>query len=278
MTPKRTLEELILIYQTEAQLIDVFCEGPSDFSIFNFLADAAGSKTTAVYTADQIEWPDELDDFEGNRGRIVFLSNQLSARNLNGVCIVDKDLDTIVNQTADNGNLIKSDYACVDMYGLDTDDLQDFFWGTFNIKISAGQLAATFDACRHLFAIRFLRKKYCAGSRIANADEIMTDPTTFSFSVQAYLERCKQLNGYDVRWDSVIQHQNALYASLQGDFRDYINVHDLGEILATIIRKLKRRAVHIAPDFIVKHLVYFLITQRRFGYPLFSKLSMHLTG
>jgi hypothetical protein len=276
MTPKRTLDELILICQTEPQLIDVFCEGPSDCSIFNFFAEAMGSKA-AVYAADQIEWPDDLDDDDGHRGRIVFLSNELSIRGLNGVCVVDSDLDTIANQTVGNGNLIKSDHACIDMYGLDADDLQALFYGAFNVSISVDQLAATFDACKHLFAIRFLRKQHCVGSRIASADEISADPAAFSFSVQSYLERCKQLNGYDVRWDSVIQQQNALYASLQGDFRDYINVHDLGTILAAIVRKLKSKAVYITPDFIAKHLAYFLMTQKRFGFPLFSELSTRLT-
>ena len=40
MIPKRTVAELILLYETEPSLIDVFCEGPSDTAILKFFAEA----------------------------------------------------------------------------------------------------------------------------------------------------------------------------------------------------------------------------------------------
>jgi hypothetical protein len=278
MSPKRTLEELVLIYQTEPTLFDVFCEGPSDLLILKFFTDAIESKSTGVYSADQIEWPHELGSHGGHRSRIVFLSNALSSKTLKAICVVDKDLDTIENRTPNNTNLIKSDYANIDMYGLETDDLRTFIYSKFNLTVSEDQLASVFDACKRLFTIRFLRERHCPGSTIAPADDMLTDASSFAFSVDDYLERCRQLNGYDVRWNKVINEQDALYISLNGNFREYINVHDLGEILVAIIRKQKSKSVSLTPDFIAKHCGYVVMAQRLFGYPLFSDISTRLTG
>jgi hypothetical protein len=278
MSPKRTLDELVLIYETEHTLVDIFCEGPSDHLLFKFFADAIDSKSVGVYSADQIEWPSELGSYGGHRARILFLSNVLSSRTLKGICVIDKDLDTIENRTPGNRNLIKSDYACTDMCGLETDDLWTFIYSRFNLTLSEDQLRSVFDACKHVFSIRFLRDEHCPGSTVAAADEILADASNFSISVGNYLERCRQLNGYDVRWDKVISGQSTLYQSLNGDFRDYINVHDLGKILAAIIRKLKSRSVSLAPNFIENHCCYVVMARRLFGYPLFSEISLRLTG
>lgn len=174
--------------------------------------------------------------------------------------------------------LISSILKLIDMYGLDTDDLRALVYSKFNLDISVNQLATVYDACKHIFTIRLLREKYCVGSTIPSANGILADSDIFSVSVGAYLDRCKQLNGYDVRWDRVVREQGALFASLQGDFRDYINVHDLGDILAAIIRKLKSRSVSLTADFAAKHFAYVLMAQCRFGFPLFSELSTRLTN
>jgi hypothetical protein len=276
MNVKRTLEELLLIYETERSLVDVFCEGPSDFLVFNVFVDAIDNKMSAVYAADQIEWPNGVGSHGGNRSRIVFLSNQLSSQGLNGICVVDKDFDVIEDLTPSNSALCKTDYSCTPMYGLEAADLQALIYSSFNLTITANQLSSVFEICKHLFAIRFLRDKHCMGSTIASPDNILTSPAAFAFSVQGYLDRCKQLNGYDARWDTVAREHDALFMSLQGDARDYINIHDLGQLLVAIIRALKSKSVSLKPDFVGKHCLYVSISQAQFGYPLFSELSSRL--
>jgi hypothetical protein len=277
MIPKRTIDEFLLIYRVEPTLLDVFCEGPSDANVFKFFVDAFEKRAICVYSADQIEWPSDLGDHGGNRARLVFLSNEITSRALRSICVIDKDLDTIKDQTPGNSSLIKTDYANLNMYGLDPDDLRTFIYSRFNVSITDEQLASVFEACKHIFTTRFLKELHCVGSTIPSADDILTEPENVTFSKEKYLGRCRQLNGYDSRWNDVEQGQPSLFASLNGDFRDYINIHDLGEILVAAIRKLKSRSVTLTPDFIAKHCVYVLMAQRQFGYPLFSELSRRLT-
>jgi hypothetical protein len=276
VTPKRTLEEIVLIYETERALVDLFCEGHSDAAVLKFFVEGREEVKTAVYDADQIEWPDEIGSEGGNRARMVFLSNALSSRGLKGICVIDKDLDTIKDKTATNGILLKTDYACLDMYGLEPDDLGTFIYSRFNIDMTDEDVRKILDACKHLFAIRFLREEHCAGSSIADVRRMISDGKNIEFAVDSYLERCKQLNGYDTRWDKVIEKEAETFDALNGDFRDYINVHDLGTMLAAIIRSIKSGSVSIETNFIERHCAYVILSLRNFGFPFFSQISSKL--
>lgn len=276
MTPKRTLDEILLIYQTERTLVDVFCEGPTDAAVIKFFVEGRDSAKTAVYDASQIEWPEEVGSEGGNRAKVVFLSNALSSRGLKGICVIDKDLDTIADKTATNSALLKTDYACLDMYGLEPGDLRTFIYSKFNIDMKDEDVSKIFDACKHVFVIRFLREVHCPGSSIADVRRMIADGKKVEFAVDTYLARCKQLNGYDARWDKVIEEEAATFSALNGDFRDYINVHDLGTMLASIIRAIKSNSVSLETNFVEKHCVYVILSLRNFGFPLFSHLSTRL--
>jgi hypothetical protein len=138
-------------------------------------------------------------------------------------------------------------------------------------------LATVFEACKQIFAVRFLREAHCVGSTIASADEILSEAESVVMSGDSYLKRCKQLNGYDARWDGVIERHDGLLQKMNGDFRNYINIHDLGEILASVVRSLKSRTVHVNSDFVAKHCSYVLLSRQDFGYPLFGEIAAQLT-
>jgi hypothetical protein len=104
-----------------------------------------------------------------------------------------------------------------------------------------------------------------------------SDAKKVEFAVDAYLERCKQLNGYDVRWDKILEGEAKTFSALNGDFRDYINVHDLGAILAAIVHAIKSRSVSIETNFVERHFAYVILSLRNFGFPFFSQLSSRLS-
>lgn len=277
MFPRRTVDEFILLYQTERNLADIFCEGPSDALIFKFFTSAFNKVAPAVYSADQIEWPEHSVPAGGNRGKIAALSQLLADGRLNGICIIDKDHDGIVEQTSRNSSLILTDYSCLEMYGLSVDDLQIFIYSNFNLSITDDHLANIFDACKHIFAVKYLREKYCAGSTVATVEYILDGASFDAFSIARYLDRCKQLNGYDARWETVLAELSNLIDSLNDDIRNYLNAHDLSELLGIIVRRMKSRSLSAPSAPILKHFSYALVAQRQFGYPLFEKLSTRLT-
>ena len=161
------------------------------------------------------------------------------------------------------------------MYGLDSEDLGAFIYSTFNVELTSQQVECIFEACKRLFVIRFLRDKHAAGSSIAQPRRIMLDGGDVKIGVKC-LDRCKQLNGYDDRWTKIIECEEAFFQKLNGDFRDYINIHDLGDILAAVVRSLKRKSVAIESNFIAKHCAYVMLSSRNFGFPLFGELSRRL--
>lgn len=276
MAPRRTLEEVLLISEVESSLVDVFCEGLSDVQVLTFFVSAISGIRASVYSADQIEWPEDLSTFGGHRGKIVHLSQMLSSRGVNGICVVDRDLESIEPATDLNPNLLMTDYSCLNMCGLDEGDVREFIYSKYNVALSAAQLLSVFEACKHLFVARFLRDRFCAGASLPTAEKILVDPVSCEVSVGVFLDRCKQLNGYDVRWDKVSSNHEGVFKSLSGSFRDYINIHDLDRMLSTVVRSHKSKSTNIPTDFVGKHCIYVLIAQRMFGFPLFEQLSTRL--
>jgi hypothetical protein len=207
----------------------------------------------------------------------VYLSRKLAELQLRGTCVVDRDLDTIEDNTHGNANLVKTDYSCMEMYGLLDADLNAFVLATFNVTLSSDNLSAIFDACKQLFVIRYLREKYCVGASLPDAAEIVKyDEKGVAILTDTYLGRCRQVNGYDARWDKVANEWADRVGKLGNERRDYINIHDMGSVLAKVIRTMKKKSVAIDFHFLEKHCVYVVISRALYTDPMFKLIEAKL--
>lgn len=277
MLPKRSVAEIIFIAKTEGAINDVYCEGQLDRQVISAFSAHIGKNATLVCAAEQIEWPEEVGTYGGHRGRILYLSGKLASEGLRGTCVIDRDLDTIENTTEGNANLVKTDYSCMEMYGLLSDDLKAYLSATYNAAISDLVLKSVFEACRQLFVIRYLREKYCVGASLPKPNEIVElVENSVIILTDVYLDRCRQVNGYDPRWDKVSAEFKAVLSQLGAENRDYIHIHDMGSIMEKIIRKIKKGVVALEFHFLEKHCVYVIISRALYSDPIFKAIEARL--
>jgi len=167
----------------------------------------------------------------------------------------------------------------MEMYGLLEDDLVAYLSATFNVTFSKANLNTLFESCKQLFVIRHLREKYCVGASLPSSAEIVNyEEGTITIAIDAYLERCTQVNGYDPRWDKVISEYKDVLKTLGDEKRDYMNIHDLGAILAKIVRAIKRRAASVDSLFVEKHCVYVVISRALYSDSMFKSIETRLAA
>ena len=122
--PRRELAELIVKYQLEPSLRDLYVEGPQDKALYQWYLEDIGCKDVAVYEIDSVEITQEITGRNGlgngNRNRIMALALELDKRfptTLSYVkCIADRDFDFLLGLFISANHLLYTDYTSVDMY------------------------------------------------------------------------------------------------------------------------------------------------------------------
>jgi len=129
MTPgdRRTIEELVVLYELEPSRRDIYVEGPTDVSLFRWFLSQTNDDSISVYEISTVEITVEtikrydLDD--NNRDRVIVLAFVLASRlgeeSLQATCITDRDFDLIVNKQHNCGLLLFTDYTGIEMYLFD---------------------------------------------------------------------------------------------------------------------------------------------------------------
>jgi hypothetical protein len=123
---KRTLEELLTRYELHPELCDVYVEGESDKDILRWFFDSSNRPTVVVYPIEEIDIPSAQIDKEkltnNNRGRVMLLARHLE-KELDRVptvtCLIDADLDYVLEIPPPKGLLLRTDFSSMDIYCYD---------------------------------------------------------------------------------------------------------------------------------------------------------------
>lgn len=133
MFERRRLNELHLKYKLEPGLRDIYVEGESDAYIVRWFLKEQGNVNAVVYQISTIDIPVErleaTSHQNNNRGRVIFLGQDLAAANLlsQATCIVDSDFDVILDRRKVSENILFTDYTCMEMYFFNTWHIDKFF-------------------------------------------------------------------------------------------------------------------------------------------------------
>ncbi|MEG4215865.1 DUF4435 domain-containing protein [Microcoleus sp. Pol14C6] len=134
---RRKLDELVVRYQLEPSLNDVYVEGLTDKCIIQWFLEESNLDTenVAVYEIDTIDIPTErlfeLGLNDNNRSRVIFLAFELQSR-VEGslppvICIVDKDFDNLIASShIESELLLFTDYTSIEMYLFDSNIIEKF--------------------------------------------------------------------------------------------------------------------------------------------------------
>ncbi len=120
---RRTIDELVTLYELEPDLRDIYVEGPSDKAILEGLLEEIGISGVSVSDISSVDIPADPgneDDEDGNRDRVVKLAKALGEALENSdvrlACIVDSDFDHLTASDGSAAFLLKTDYANMEMY------------------------------------------------------------------------------------------------------------------------------------------------------------------
>jgi len=164
----RRIEELIVRYELEPQIRDVYVEGNSDKSLIEWFMREKGVKNTAVYEISTVEVPANKVKGYGlennNKGRVITFALEIESRLgkecLKVTCIVDKDFDIILDAENDCKLLLFTDYTCMEMYVFEEkciDKYLSIFLGGFS-KPAKDVLNCMSEVLKEVFLIRLANK------------------------------------------------------------------------------------------------------------------------
>ena len=115
---RRKLDELVVRYQLEPSLNDVYVEGLTDKRIIQWFLDKSNldTKNVAVYEIDTIDIPTDrlfaLELNNGNRSRVIFLAFELQSLFEGSlppvICIADKDGSSVLTAAHFSGKCQRS--------------------------------------------------------------------------------------------------------------------------------------------------------------------------
>ncbi len=245
---RQRIEELVVRYQLEPSVRDVFVEGRIDRCLLQWFLAEMGFDQVTVKEIDSVEVPFELltgPGFErSTRGLLVALAHEFKEKlgedSVSATCVIDGDFDLILGRTYSCNPLMHTDFTSLEMYcfeeGPITKTLQLAVKGfpenaTSVIRAVMGPLQDIFLLRLANFQLglnlRFLTfEKYCS----------LVDRSV-EFDQERYLEAC--LNASNLHHERERIRQQALEnrSLLTSDPRIQVQGHDFFDLITWYVRR-----------------------------------------
>lgn len=245
---RRTIEELVVRYELEPTLDDVFVEGAFDRDV---IASALGHEGVrrAIYEVVTVEVPSSLladhGLTEGNKQRVIALARELAKieGDCSYVCLVDKDLDHWFGELEATKRLRWSKYCDIELHFLSADFLKDLLVVTCKAHIS--DFDAFFEALTStlsdLYAMRLADRKLSLNLRWIPFESCLSHRGgVVSLSMEDYVDRLLTANGKGKEKEKFQNEVAQFRIFLSGyDCRDHIRGHDFVDMLAWVIRRFR---------------------------------------
>lgn len=251
-----TVDELLVRYELEPDLLDVFVEGRLDREILS-QHRAGGCSGRTFYEIDAVDIPEEMVRGHGltlgNKQRVISLSIELSKapESARVTCLADKDLDHWFCGTDNTHRLHWSLFCSIESHFLTRETIFDIAITTGKSKISDVDLFihSLENALRQLYALRLadrelhLNIKWIALRKYISksGDQVIFDIVKYS---HAALSSSRALNQKENFLDSV----NSWLERLNCDIRHASRGHDYTDVLAWAIGEFGGQKEFSSPE------------------------------
>ncbi|MFI0513100.1 hypothetical protein ACH3Y9_23800 [Streptomyces sp. WSLK1-5] len=257
---RRTVEELITLYEIEPDVRDIFVEGRSDRNFLtDYLSDEDTARLCTVYdVSDRVEIPDgallDAGLLVGKRGRIIWLAQEL-ARQIPGhssaFLVADKDFASLgADSIEEIHGLLYTDFSSIEAYALNERTLSKLLrvaLGAPDYVTPASLISAIKPALISLFVLRLCLRESGTPAVVPvktlskwdlddNSEEKVKEVFRLALDKVPRGER----NGKTP--DLLLAEYVSYRDKVTGEFRDYINGHDIGVMIA---RFLKTECAHV---------------------------------
>jgi hypothetical protein len=238
---KRTIQELLMRFELEPTLEDVYVEGRFDRDVLQPHA-TKGRLLRAIYEVDAIDVPNSLlikhNLTEGNKQRLIVLARELAAQSASAkyVCLVDKDLDHWFGALDSTRQLKWTKYCAIEMHFFTPEVVRDIVMvsGRANIGNFEDFMASLRLALCDLYALRLVDRQLSlnlkwvtlGGKYLSRlGDRIFFDSEKYTTSL---LTSC----GHGAKLPAFRDAVGAWRACLNKDCRQQTRGHDFVTLLA----------------------------------------------
>ena len=254
MDIKRTLSEVLTLYELEPDLKDLFVEGSTDKSFIEWYLRAGGITSVTVYSIGVVDIPDDVLLEHGlptgsNRSRVLALACELSAQHPMGLrvlCLADRDFEDYRPSEIDKRYVLFTDGNALDLYAFTPSNMLKFTAVALGgLRAPAQTLMALLtDVLQQVFAVRLANELLGWGMEwVPFARYVEIEGATVSLRRDALIRAYLQKNG---RWPSrqeFADKVDEVFGLLSTEATRKMRGHDLGELLLRVIRGMscKRR-------------------------------------
>ena len=203
--PRRTINELVTMYELEPDLRDIFVEGPRDRTFYSWYFRRCGYKDSKVLEIDFVEITREtLEAYglgSGNRARVIALALELDSRFTSVLrfvrCIADSDYDFVLASRIWARHLYYTDYTSVDLYAYEEELLSKVLCLGFNH--SEHQVRSLLESITpillEVFTIRAANEKLTWGMNILEFTRCCkVQGSRIIFDRDVFVKRCLNAN------------------------------------------------------------------------------------
>lgn len=252
MTDRRQIEELVLRYELEPMLSDVYVEGATDQLLIEWLAAQSDMPDVIAYEIDTVDVPASVLTAygltSGNRSRLIAFARELerlsSVELYNTVaCVIDGDLDHFTGRVPHHRLLIVTDVTSAEAYLFNESAIDKFCRFVISRKgVDPRQVMSDIlPALRELFMVRVAATSLGVGLALVSFERSCRVRTGLpELDREDYIGRFVRRDGYASRYDELLAEVARLHELPYADARHVIHGHDLVEVLRWYARCVLR--------------------------------------
>ncbi|MEV0529176.1 hypothetical protein AB0I66_37725 [Streptomyces sp. NPDC050439] len=257
---RRTVDELITLYEVAPDVQDIFTEGRSDrnFLSENLFGEDRPTLCNIYAVSDRVSISDgdliNAGIMVGERGRVIWLAQQLAKRiphQTSAALIADKDFASLQADTQEEVHgLLYTDYSSMEAYALNertTSKLLHIPIGAPEYVTPSMLLSAIKPALISLFLIRLTLRESGTGATIPprllgkwDLEDQSEEKVREVFRLALHTLPAKERNGETP--ESLYSRYVEYESKVDGDFRHYFSGHDASVM---IVRFLKIECIQV---------------------------------
>lgn len=288
--PGVEMDEIYAKYELHPLLLDIYVEGEFDKDWLNhFLHQRGLSGEISVFTIDGVEVPNDFISVNAlkvgsNKHRLIALAKLLSARlrtiSTNVSCLIDADLDRLLENLIEERHLIYTDFTCLEMYCLNYDTIRKFLTLACNLKNENVdeffQLVAQIVPAQ--FCIRAVNEKLALTGITPVLEKGLTDKRMLTtFDPNKYVQAFIEINKVHPKCAEIKASFDELSARLPDDVRHKCHGHDFVDSLFKYVARagamqLKNKSTDVR-QFGGRLLSSVLDCAQVFSEPLFQRIE-----
>lgn len=243
---RRTIDELLIRYELEPSIKDVFVEGKFDQEVISNCFRNAGQHDRIVYEIDTVDIPKSLLLAHGltlgNKQRVIALARELAKQSNNYLykCFVDRDLDHWFGNLESTRGLIWSKYCSIELHFFSDELLKELLITVARTQIDDWEsyYKSLITTLSDLYALRLTDRELDWSLKWLPIDKFVSCcDCRINLNLKEYRKRLLLKNRkskYEKQFDCLFAKWKS---KLRGDHRCHIRGHDFIELLTWTVDK-----------------------------------------